>query len=248
MPAICLNCGADIEDQFCPHCGQKKQVGKLTWYSLVSETVHFFSHIQHGFLNTSYQLLIRPGRVMKEYLAGKRKKYYKPISLFLVWAGLRYITYKLVSELMHYENLRDNNFLFGSKEVGAYVVQYNQFFGLLLVPIVALFIWLIIARRKINYVETLTVSIYASAGIEMLILLQIFITGLLFRSNFLTDNFSIQVQAVYLAWSFFCLVDFFKRDKIKLLAVKILLALLISFFAFQTASGFIAGLILKMKH
>jgi hypothetical protein len=248
MSVTCLNCGTQVQDQFCPHCGQKITVKKLTWYSLVEEILHFFSHIEHGFLNTSYQLLIRPGRVIKEYLHGKRKKYHKPVSLYLIWAGIRLLTFTLVSTLMHYDNFRTGNLLFGSREAGVYVVQHTQAFGLLSIPIVALFVWLIISRPKINYIETLTMSIYFYAIIEMLIMLQLFITGLLLRTNFLTDGFSIQVQCVYTAWAFFAMIDLFKKDKIKLLPLRAVLSLIIAFFVFQIAAGQIAGLILKLKH
>jgi Protein of unknown function (DUF3667) len=241
MPTICLNCGAEIQHQFCPYCGQKKDVEKLDWHSFVHEITHFFTHIEKGFLNTSFQLLIRPGRVIKEYLEGKRKKYHKPVSFFLIWAAIRLITYSAVNGLMHYENLRK------FKEEQAYLVHYNQFFGLLLIPIEALFIWIIVSRRKLNYFETLIVIIYGSAIVEMLIALQILIVGLLLQINFLTNSFVIQVQLVYLIWSCYCMIDLFKKDKIKFLFPKVLFSLIISFLLYQELSTLIIDFILSQK-
>ncbi len=93
MP-ICLNCGALINENFCPKCGQKKGVEKLTWRSFILEIFHFFIHIERGFLNTTWQLLIRPGKVIGEYLAGKRKKYFKPLSLYLIWVTFHLLAYQ----------------------------------------------------------------------------------------------------------------------------------------------------------
>ena len=250
MPTTCLNCGAEMQHQFCPYCGQKKDVEKINWHSFVHDIGHFFTHIEKGFLNTSLQLLIRPGRVIKEYLAGKRKKYHKPISFYLIWAAIRLLTFTFVISLMDYENFRSSsgNAFFFSKEVGTYVVQHNQVFGLLLVPIISLFIWIILSRPKMNYIETLTASIYASAIIEMLIFSQILIVGLLLQTNFLTNWFVLQVQVVYTSWMFFCLIDIFKKNGIKLLALKILLVLIISFFVYQILALLIASFILGLKH
>jgi hypothetical protein len=249
MPTACLNCGAEIQHQFCPYCGQKKDVEKLNWHSFVHEIGHFFTHIEKGFLNTSLQLLIRPGRVIKEYLDGKRKKYNKPVSFYLIWAAIRLLTFTFVISLMHYENFRSpsGNAFFFSKEVGTYVVQHNQVFGLLLVPILSLFIWIIISRKKMNYIETLAISIYAAAIIEMLIFFQIFIVGLLLQTNFLTNSFVLQVQVVYTSWSFFCLIDIFKRDRIKLLPLRALLALIVTFFVYQILAHLIASFILGLR-
>ena len=250
MPTTCLNCGAEIQHQFCPYCGQKKDVEKLNWHSLVHEIAHFFTHIEKGFLTTSFQLLIRPGRVIKEYLAGKRKKYHKPISFYLIWTAIHLVTYTFVIGLMHYENLRSAsvNTFFSSKEEGTYVVQHTQVFGLLSIPIQSLIIWIIVSRPKMNYIETLTISIYASAIIEMLIFFQILIVGLLLQTNFLTNGFVLQVQVVYTSWSFFCLIDLFKKDRIKFLLIRTLLALIVSFLVYQILAHLIASFILGMRH
>ena len=248
MPT-CLNCGAEIQHQFCPYCGQKNDVKKLNWHSLVHEIGHFFTHIEKGFLNTSFQLLTRPGRVIKEYLEGKRKKYHKPVSFYLIWAAIRLLTFTFVISLMDYENFRSSsgNAFFFSKEEGTYIVQHNQVFGLLLVPIVSLFVWIILSRQKMNYIETLTASIYASAIIEMLIFFQIIIVGLVLQINFLTNSFVFQVQLVYTSWMFYCLMDLFKRDRIKLLLLRVLLVLIISFLVYQILAHLIASFILEMR-
>jgi hypothetical protein len=241
MPTTCLNCGAEIQQQFCPYCGQNKDVEKFNWHSIVHELTHFFTHIEKGFLNTSLQLLIRPGRVIREYLEGKRKKYHKPVGFFLIWAAIRLVTYSAVSGLMHYENLRR------FKEEQAYLVHYNQFFGLLLIPIEALFIWIIVSRRKLNYFETLIVIIYGAAIIEMLIALQILIVGLLLQRNFLTNSFVIEVQLVYIIWSSYYMMDLFKANKIKLLFPRILFSLIISFLIYNELSTLIIDFILSQK-
>ncbi|MFI5131533.1 MAG: DUF3667 domain-containing protein [Chitinophagales bacterium] len=246
MSTKCLNCGNSINKNFCSNCGQKKEVGKLTWHSLVTEIFHFFSHIEKGFLNTSFQLIIRPRKVISEYLAGKRKKYFKPLSLYLVWFSLHLITFNLLTHWMHYENHRTSNFLFAGGEVGTFIVRHNNIFGLLLLPILSFAVWLIVSRPKMNYVETLALSIYQFAAFEILIFFQILATGLLFKTNFLTNRFLIQIQIVSIVWSFFCSIAFFKPKKIKFLIPRILLAIILASILFLKISALIGELILKI--
>jgi hypothetical protein len=248
MPFVCPNCGTEILDKYCPHCGQKRDVSKLTWRSLLQEIVHFFSHIEHGFLNTSIQLLIRPAKVIREYLNGKRIKYQKPISLYLIWVGIHLLAFRSVNTLMNYENLRSGNVLLAGGETGAYIVQHTSMFGFLMLPVMTLFAWLILSQPKMNYIETVVLVIYLLAAFEILIFFQIVITGLLFQANFRTDGFSIQIQVINFVWSFFCLLSFFKKEKIKLLILRILLVQILAIVTYQKLSAIIAGLILNSKN
>ena len=90
------------------------------------------------------------------------------------------------------------------------------FFELLLLPILSLCLWLIVSKPKMTYIESLALGIYAFAAFEILIFFQILITDFLFKTNFLTNRFLIQIQIVSLAWSFFCFITFFKPHKNKI--------------------------------
>jgi hypothetical protein len=246
MP-LCLNCGTRITENYCPKCGQKKEVERLTWRTVVGEIFHFFSHIERGFLYTSYRLLIRPDKVIGEYLEGKRKKYFKPIALYLIWVAIHLLAYELTTDLMHYENLRTGGFLLQAGETQAFIVKNSKLFGLLQLPVLSFFVWLIVSRPKLNFIETLVALIYVFAAIEILVFFQLIIIGLLFRTNFLTNAFLIQVQVVSSIWTFYCFVLFFRTKKIRLLAARILLALVIAFLFNSEVTELIAELILKMK-
>ena len=250
MQTTCLNCGAEVQHDYCPKCGQKKDVEKLNWHSFVHEIAHFFTHIDRVFLYTSFQMIVRPGRVIKEYLAGKRKKYQKPISFYLIWAATRLLIFLFVSWVMGYENLRtgSGSFLSTSKEEGVFVVEHNQIFGLLTIPILSLLAWTIISRPRLNYIETLIVTIYVSATIEMLIALQILAVGLILQINFLTNYFGRLVQVVYSIWAFFCLMDLFKKDRIKFLFVRVLLVIITTLLANLFLTHLIASSILRLQH
>lgn len=79
----CLNCGATVEERFCPRCGQENVENRPSFHHLFT---HFFADLFHydsGFWKTMRVLLFRPGVMVKEYLEGKRKTYVNPARLYI---------------------------------------------------------------------------------------------------------------------------------------------------------------------
>lgn len=79
----CLNCGHEVPDRFCGHCGQENVDTKESFGHLVS---HFFQDITHydsKLLLTLKYLFFYPGRLTKEYISGKRQTFVNPIRLYV---------------------------------------------------------------------------------------------------------------------------------------------------------------------
>jgi hypothetical protein len=79
----CLNCGAEVEERFCPNCGQENVEVRPKFHHLIS---HFFADLFHydsGFWKTMKTLLFRPGVIVNDYLSGKRKTYVEPVKLYI---------------------------------------------------------------------------------------------------------------------------------------------------------------------
>jgi len=78
----CLNCGAEVTDRFCPHCGQENLETKESFGQLVG---HFFADLTHydsKFLTTIKDLLFKPGFLTRQYFAGRRTKYLNPLRMY----------------------------------------------------------------------------------------------------------------------------------------------------------------------
>ncbi|WP_109698743.1 DUF3667 domain-containing protein [Chitinophaga deserti] len=79
----CLNCGHQVPDRFCSHCGQENVDTKESFGHLVS---HFFQDITHYdsklLLSLKY-LFFYPGKLTKEYISGKRMTFVNPIRLYV---------------------------------------------------------------------------------------------------------------------------------------------------------------------
>jgi Protein of unknown function (DUF3667) len=87
----CLNCGATVEKRFCTGCGQENLEPKETVGHLVR---HFFEDITHfdgKFFVTIKDLVVRPGFLTREYVAGRRMAYLNPIRMYIFISAIFFI-------------------------------------------------------------------------------------------------------------------------------------------------------------
>ncbi|WP_288244761.1 DUF3667 domain-containing protein [uncultured Chryseobacterium sp.] len=102
----CLNCGHVVEERFCPHCGQENIQPKQPFYYLFTHFIEDFTHYDGQFWKTIKYLLVRPGKLTKEYLAGKRQSYVAPVKLYIF---ISFITFFLPSLLSSSEEEQEKN-------------------------------------------------------------------------------------------------------------------------------------------
>lgn len=79
----CLNCGHDVEEHFCPKCGQENIEVKEDALHMVAHAIADYFHFEHKFFGTLKPLLLQPGELTKQYVAGKRVKFIHPIRLYI---------------------------------------------------------------------------------------------------------------------------------------------------------------------
>ena len=81
----CKNCENQFTGKFCNQCGEKVYLEKDKHIShLFEEVVHFFTHFEGTFFTTLKTFFKHPGKLSADYCSGIRKKYFKPISFFLL--------------------------------------------------------------------------------------------------------------------------------------------------------------------
>jgi hypothetical protein len=79
----CLNCGTVLSGSYCSYCGQKDEHLHEPFWKLAGHFVADFFHFDSKFFRTIVPLLIRPGFLTKEYIAGRRTRYMKPVQLYI---------------------------------------------------------------------------------------------------------------------------------------------------------------------
>jgi len=227
----CLNCGHFFKGNFCPECGQKASTKKLTAAVLLEDTLHFFTHLEHGFLFTAKSFLIHPGTSSLKYLAGKRKPYQTPVSFFLIWTGLYLLLHNTIINYRHFHvssqvirqvNIREeSNLLFR---------HHLTLFTFPVIIVSALLLYYIMARPKFNFTEILTLSLYGAGVYFMMSLVSDGILGFIFKINILSTPVFLWQGILSSLYNFWFSFDFFKRLHIKLfwlrlVSVSILIAI-----------------------
>ncbi|RFM32781.1 DUF3667 domain-containing protein [Chitinophaga silvisoli] len=89
----CLNCGTEVPERYCTHCGQENTVPHESFGHLFH---HFFADVIHydsKTLTTLKYLLFRPGFLTQEYTAGKRVRYVNPIKLYIFTSFVFFFCY-----------------------------------------------------------------------------------------------------------------------------------------------------------
>lgn len=80
----CANCDREIKGSYCENCGQRTSVGRITFRETTMDIFDTFLAPNGPLLLTFKSLFRYPGILFREFLSGKRRKYYKPVSFFLV--------------------------------------------------------------------------------------------------------------------------------------------------------------------
>src|SRR5215471_15901128 len=79
----CHNCGAPAPEQFCPSCGQETKLRLPTLREFLREAAGRYVAFDGRFWRTMIALMFRPGRLTREYFAGRRRRYIRPARLYL---------------------------------------------------------------------------------------------------------------------------------------------------------------------
>lgn len=85
----CKNCETVFEGKFCPNCSQRANTHRFTLKHFGHEVFHAITHADKGMLFLIRKLFRWPGIVAKEYVAGKRKKYFSPLTFLLIMMTLQ---------------------------------------------------------------------------------------------------------------------------------------------------------------
>ena len=84
----CNNCGNVYENNYCPRCGQKAVYGPITWKSVWKSIMDVWGVGTRSLPHSLWQLLWRPGYLMRDYISGKRQASFPPVKMLVVIAVL----------------------------------------------------------------------------------------------------------------------------------------------------------------
>ena len=174
----CKNCNRDLAAQYayCPDCGQKAALHRLTAHDIIHEGIHYFTHADRGIFQLIRDLALKRGVVAREYIDGRRRKYFPPLNFFLLIAGFFVFAATLgepreainVLEAHPEINLikdpiakQDAIAMWTRKHTVNHVTKsYSNIFAMFALPLTAFIFWLFFRKAKYNFVEHLVAGMY----------------------------------------------------------------------------------------
>ncbi len=154
----CINCHNEHKHKFCPNCGEKADVDKITFASLIQNGASTITNMDKGFLYNIKSLIVDPQKFVQDYIRGKRKGILNPISFLIICVTLYLIADSFVSYPAGEK--KDVSEMSGirlvSYESGYLAHQYLKYFWILSV------IWLSMSTKlffgKYNFTEHLAIN------------------------------------------------------------------------------------------
>lgn len=214
----CLNCGNAIEGSYCCFCGQRTDVQRYTFRGLWSDIFEQFKKLDgSAVFRTFWELAVRPGTFVREYLLGKRVGFIGPIRLFFY----SFVLQVSVGLVFHELTGMDSNFLTDGADFSSQVVDLFSviFWGLL---------WVVIFKRSgLNTAENVVAAIYFTSGSFLLTLLLRFIIGPFLTASPNADTIFVVIDLVaYLAYSFYFTHHLFRESGLKFALKQLVLVVL----------------------
>lgn len=183
----CKNCGKEIQVKYCSYCGQEVIKERLSIGELTRKFFETITHAELGILRLIKELCIKPGVVSREYINGKRKKYFSPIKYLIIVVSISAI---MVVNFEGYGIDYEPAFSEGSK-IDDLVEQkyinhkYYKYLLFLSIPLAALVTRIVFRRSGNNYAEDLVLNTYVLS--QVVLFHTIIVTPLLIFSSSLDD-------------------------------------------------------------
>lgn len=166
----CPACGKMSTGAYCMHCGEKLEHERVTLKRFLLTIPEIILHVGFNIFDTIYELIVRPGKMVKSYFAGNRKKHYKPINFFLFISGL--VTVLYIGNHISGPNPKIYEGLMNDKALAEQLDKINTEYltGILMLqfPIVAFFTWIFFKSRKHFLGEHLVANAYFIGEVSLI--------------------------------------------------------------------------------
>jgi len=202
---------------------------RITFASMVHEAIHTVTHVESNFIFTLKNLFTRPGKMIREYILGKRSKYQKPFAMLFICIALfslmMWVFFELnpvhLSPSSGWNHVYEYNF--------QYIVLYKYFswIQLALVPLYGLILKLFNWKSYYNYGELVVLYCYLFSGILLILIPFIIIQQ--FLSVLRLPFIEVSISVMYTIW---VCIDFFRPagEPLGSIIIKTILGTTISYF------------------
>lgn len=160
---VCRNCDSPLApgQKFCGACGQRVVAARLAMGDILHDFFHAITHVDHSILALIRALLTRPGEVARDYIEGRRKRWFGPFAFLVIAVGVASFII-LVTGVQMFRPLTDSGAV-------PLLQRHVNFVSLLQLPLLAGCTALLFVEQKLYFAEHLVLCAYA-AGMRVMFL------------------------------------------------------------------------------
>ncbi len=247
--AECVNCHEEVLGNYCQNCGQKLNVAKLTWRSLLNDLQQRMFGFDSRVWNTVKDMTIRPERVVNAFRSGVRVAYVGPVSYYFLLLTVFVLLLSFLNiDMVEYTAVTTDSLSSSDPQQSASQSAFQKtafsnfrLISFVMIPWFIVATYLLFYKSKLNIIEMSVFTFYTQAQPMLLSIL-----GLFLFKFFDVKFMSVLVALISFVFYAYASARFFKHNHPVWAFTKGLFTSVIGmiFFAFFAGLvGFIAALI-----
>ena len=257
----CINCDQTISGVFCPHCGQRRVMPRLSIRQFGHDFMDRVLGLEGMLPRTWKGLTLYPGKVLRQYIQGNRKLYVNPVSYYFFQFGFYLLMLNVLGvdmgEMIQINNVENSmQEAMGNPEIDQEAVEQQkalqavlfknlQFFALLQYPFIALWAMVFFSKSKYNFLEHIILPFYTYGHLAIVSV----IFGLVYKfTGYYSMMIGLVISIGYFVWV--CMKFYQPQNKI-LGILKVLMVYVLSYICFIIVAGlggFIYAIVNQMSN
>ena len=234
----CKNCEHKYKGNFCHNCGQKAATHNIDFKFVMHEVPHSAFHVDKGILFTVKELTLRPGKTIRDFIAGKRIQHYPPL-MYAILISTIFVLIKSLQVYFHFDELKKSQ---------EFTRQHQLAFFLFLIPFYSIIYWFFHKKFGYNFWQYLVAQTFFTGHLVLVILIpNVFLFCFPEARDFIRDLF-IVAGFGYFIYAYYQMHIPFVKNKWKLLFRELICFFVASLIAFGAAISFFGILSQYLKH
>jgi len=237
----CLNCNEPIDNGFCPNCGQKTSIERISFKIFIREFIKLIVNLDSKFIRTFYALNTRPGKFSRYYLLGKRVKYLAPMKYFFFVMALN-MAVTLLIQKPAFEVAKMSPEMFGRLHNQVIAITSNLTVLIFLIPY-TFGLKLVDRQKEFSFIEYYCFLIFITThSILLFIPLQLILSLLGFGLvDIIEGKVWVLIFSIYYFWGFYQLTSTNRR------ILKSIFSYILAIFFLMGSMLFIGGIFYLTK-
>ncbi len=205
----CKNCGTRSELTYCPACGQRISVNKVTFKETFEDLADALFSVNAPLLNTIKELAVSPGQMLRNYLSGQRKKYYKPVSFFL----LTTVVYLIIRSLIGFDPFRNSMIVVEEGSVdGTVLTDAKNYFLLNISNFLFIFVFTLAIFSKLFFFRRYSMAEFLAISFYLLGIYTLLVTCNMFLVQYVGDHLQPMGILIMLVYFNFAMCSLFQKS------------------------------------